>query len=114
MTGPDRDLFGEPYYPRRPGYVRGVDTSHDAADSLKDTVLSRLRAQIFDWIDHRGEHGATCDEVEVELDLIHQTASARIRELVLMDRLYDTERRRLTRTNRLARVYCVKRRGLPP
>jgi hypothetical protein len=108
----DRDLFGEPYYPRRPGYVRGVDTSRDAADSLKDSALSRLRLMILGWISARGEHGATCDEVEAELDLIHQTASARIRELVLMNRLYDTGRRRLTRTNRQARVY--RRRESPP
>ena len=28
------DLFGKPYYPDRPGYVRGSDTSAAAADSL--------------------------------------------------------------------------------
>jgi hypothetical protein len=28
-----------------------------------------------------GEHGATCDEMEVLLDMTHPTASARIHEL---------------------------------
>lgn len=106
----DRDLFGQPYYPNRPGYVRGADTSHDAADSLADSVLSRLRAQILGWINGHRDRGATCDEVEADLHLIHQTASARIRELVLMGRLYDTGRRRPTRSGRQARVYCVRPR----
>ena len=105
----DKDLFGEPYYPRRPGYVRGSDTSSDAADSLEESTLSRLRAQIFALIDVRGERGATCDEVEVVLGLRHQTASARIRELALGGLIIDTGKRRPTRSNRQARIYRSRR-----
>jgi hypothetical protein len=105
----DRDLFGEPYYPSRPGYVRDSDTSHDAADSLDESTLSALRAKIFALIDVRGEHGATCDEIEVALNLRHQTASARVRELALEALIFDTGRRRSTRSGRGARVYCTRR-----
>jgi hypothetical protein len=105
----DKDLFGKPYYPDRPGYVRDSDTSHDAAESLDEGALSRLRAAVFALIDVRGERGATCDECEVALSLRHQTASARIRELVLGNLVFDTGRRRLTRSNRNARVYCSMR-----
>jgi hypothetical protein len=109
MSGYDRNLFGEPYYPSRPGYVRGSDTSHDAADSLEESLLSRLRAQIFALIDVRGERGATCDEIEVALDLRHQTASARVRELALGELIFFTGERRLTRSKRRARVYYAHR-----
>lgn len=51
------------------------------------------------------EDGATCDEVEVVLGLRHQTASARIRDLVIAKRIFDTGRRRLTRSGRKARIY---------
>lgn len=105
----DRDLFGEPYYPSRPGYVRDADTSRDAADSLDESLLSRLRGEIFALIDVRGERGATCDEIEVALDLRHQTASARVRELALAELIFDTGQRRRTRSGRGARVYCVSR-----
>ncbi len=101
----ERDLFGKPYYPNRPGHVRGSDTSIEAADSFSDSTLSRLRAQIFALIDVRGERGATCDEIEVALNLRHQTASARVRELVLGGLIFDCGQRRLTRSDRSARVY---------
>jgi hypothetical protein len=105
----DRDLFGEPYYPSRPGYVRGSDTSHDAADSLDESALTALRAKIFAVIDVRGEYGATCDEIEVALSMRHQTASARVRELALGALIFDTGQRRSTRSGRGARVYCTRR-----
>jgi hypothetical protein len=109
MNDEDRDLFGEPYYPSRPGYVRESDTSHDAADSLDESALSALRAKIYALIDVRGEYGATCDEIEVGLALRHQTASARVRELALGALIFDSGRRRLTRSGRGARVYCTRR-----
>jgi hypothetical protein len=105
----EKDLFGKPYYPDRPGHVRGSDTSIDAADSLDDGLLSRLRAQIFALVDVRGHHGATCDEIEVALKLRHQTASARLRELVLGGHIYDIGKRRPTRSGRNARIYRSKR-----
>jgi hypothetical protein len=110
MTGSkDRDLFGhdlfdEPTYPERPGHVRDCDTSTAAADSLDDSLLTRMRAQVFTIIDLR-PRGATCDEIEVALNLRHQTASARVRELALGGLIFDTGERRETRSGRPARVY---------
>ena len=56
--------------------------------------------------------GATCDEVEVALDMPHQTASARINELKEDDletgrpqMLYDSGKRRKTRHGQLATVW---------
>jgi hypothetical protein len=104
MPDQEPDLFS---YPDRPGAVRDCDTSEAAADSLADDQLSRLRLAVFTLVKGRGDRGATCDEVEVELSMRHQTASARIRELVLLGWLVDSERRRLTRSVRFARVYVV-------
>lgn len=65
------------------------------------------RARIFERIEACGEGGATCDEVEQALAMIHQTASARILELAQVGRIIDTGRRRPTRTGRNARVYVT-------
>jgi hypothetical protein len=91
-------------YPDRPGYVIGCDTSEAAADSLSDITLTKLRMKVYAFIIGQSD-GATCDETEAALDLRHQTVSARIRELSLANRIYDTGRRRRTRSNRTARVY---------
>jgi hypothetical protein len=95
-------------YPNRPGFVRDCDTSENAADSLNDQDLSRMRAAVFNFTKKHGYRGSTCDEVEVALLLKHQTASARIRELVLGGYLEDSSRRRPTRSNRPARVYVCR------
>lgn len=97
------DLF-DAHYPDRPGHVRGSDTSEAAADSLDETSLSRLRRKVHTFIAAQSD-GATCDEVEIALDLRHQTASARVRELVLTGFIEDTGQRRLTSSGRPARVY---------
>lgn len=60
---------------------------------------------IFAVIAGRGDYGATCDEIEVVLELRHQTASARCTELTLSKHIVDSGRRRLTRSRRRARVY---------
>lgn len=54
--------------------------------------------------------GVTCDEVEMALDLPHQSASARITELHSMGLVYfHADDRRTTRTGRTARVYVATR-----
>lgn len=52
---------------------------------------------------------ATCDEVEVYTELLHQSVSMRISELLKRDRIVWTGKRRLTRSKRPARVYKVVR-----
>jgi hypothetical protein len=49
--------------------------------------------------------GATCDEIEVSLGLLHQSASAEIRKLVLLGKLSDSGQRRRTRSGRTATVW---------
>lgn len=85
-------------------FVAGSATSQAAATSingsaanLRNTVLSTIRAA--------GAHGMTCDEVEVALSMRHQTASARIRELFLRNQIFDSTRRRRTRSNHTAVVW---------
>ena len=104
-----KDLFGEMSYPDRPGYVRGSDTSQSAAESLSDETVANMRGKVLAFV-KESMIGATCDEVEVALCMRHQTASARLRELVLDGKLQDTGERRLTRSCRPARVYTAERR----
>jgi predicted transcriptional regulator len=102
MSGETGDLFE--YYPERPGFVQGSDTSEDAADSLDDRTLGRLRRLVLDRVSG-SPSGATCDEIEVALELRHQTASARLRELQLMGWVETSNEKRLTRSGRMAHVY---------
>jgi len=107
MTGKSPDLFGyeEPArYPARPGFVRDSDTSREAADSVEQHV-SELCGRVLAVIGR--SDGATCDEVEATLDLRHQTASARIREMFLAGKIRDGCERRLTRSGRRATVWVL-------
>jgi DNA-binding transcriptional ArsR family regulator len=90
-------------YPTSPGYVRGSQTSKDAAHSIsagtvRDWVLKRIR--------FRRSKGATCEELEDALDLRHQTVSARLTELRLMGKVRIIGTRK-TRSGRDARVYVA-------
>jgi hypothetical protein len=97
------DLFEHKTYPARPGHVFGSDTSRAAAKSVASSS-GALRNQICEHIRIWGDRGRTCDELEVHYGR-HQTVSARVRELVLADRIHDSGRRRQTRSGRGARVY---------
>lgn len=82
--------FGEPEsepnrYPYVPGYMKQSETSKQAAEEIHLSAKS-LRELVFKFIE-KHSLGATCDEVEVALNLRHQTASARITELRLASRL---------------------------
>jgi hypothetical protein len=88
-----------------------VDTSRDAAISMLSHVAG-MRARVQRFVELRGEGGATVDEIEVGCDMLHQTASARARELVLLGDLVKTPERRKTRSRRYARVLVVPRRQL--
>jgi hypothetical protein len=80
------------------------DTSLAAYESLRDQLPSLrdiIHAEII-------LENATCDEIEELYTLRHQTASARIRELVQAGKIYDTGLRRDTRSGRKARVYAAR------
>lgn len=49
--------------------------------------LPRLRAAVLKHIMQCGERGATCEEIEVALDMRHQSASARVNELMNTQRI---------------------------
>lgn len=90
-----------------PPHVAGSDTSLAAAEAIRphaprqqDLVLASIAA--------RYSEGMTCDEVEVALSLSHQTASARIRDLVKAGAIVDSGQRRKTRSGRKAAVYVAK------
>jgi hypothetical protein len=92
-------------YPLYDGTPPHVDkaTSWAAAISMK-TVASQLGQVVLDAIEEQPD-GATCEEVEDILAMKHQTVSARIRELVLMNKLYDTGATRFNKSGRRAIVY---------
>lgn len=93
-------------YPHTPGFEAESDTSEAAAESMEGEASS-LRALVLQFIRESREYGSTCDEAEERLSLRHQTASARIRELVLRNRVTDSGRRRPTRSGRMAVVYVA-------
>lgn len=82
----------------------GVDTSEEAAVRIEPNRLAR---RVLAFIQGTTAWGATCDEVERELGLRHQTASARCRELELARRIVKTQDKRPTSSGRRARVYKV-------
>lgn len=94
---------GAPRDPRTP-FVRGSDTSEAAAESVADSVEA-MRALVFEAICASGEHGRTCDAIERRMAMLHQTASARVRDLALMGVIKDSGKRRKTRSGRLAVVW---------
>ena len=67
-------------------------------------VRSTARAKVFQAIRSHGVRGMTCEEVEIYLQMRHQTASARIYDLVNDGLVYDTLKVRNTQAGRPARV----------
>jgi len=84
------------------------ETSHDAADAIEEKAPS-LRVQVFEYVSGRGPIGATDNEIENALDLRHQTASARRRELVIKEMVFDSGFRRKTDSGRGAMVWVAQR-----
>lgn len=85
----------------------GTDTSREAARRVRKTVSQKAQT-VLQAVTAAGAYGATCDEVEVAIDMSHQTASARMRELALAGLIEDTGLRRPTRTNSPAKVWRRK------
>jgi len=98
-------------YGGHPPFVAGCDTSEAAADSVEESAGAK-RARALREVVYSGPRGCTCDEVEEGASMLHQTASARLRELVLMGFIYDSGTRRKTRGNRSARVYLADPRAV--
>lgn len=95
------DLFGGSV-PR----VSGSRTSAEAADSMAEHV-NGIAAVVLSAIRQSGVRGMTCDQLEMELGLRHQTASARVRELFLRNAITSTSIRK-TRSGRSAQVWVAR------
>lgn len=102
MNQPGFD-FSAPKYPETPGYSN-PSTSKDAAKSM-ERKASALRLRVLAELQVRGDTGATCDELERALQLSHQTASARLREMALAKSIVDSGAKRATRSGRKAIVW---------
>jgi len=88
-------------------YVFGSATSADAAKSIEETS-GTLRAKVYYYALSVGSFGATRDEIEIALFMTHQTASARVRELVRMGCLCEHPGLiRQTRSGRNAVVFTA-------
>lgn len=93
-------------------YAHGSATSQAAAASQIGKAAVD-EARVLDLIRTCGNFGATDDEIEQALHLLHQTASARRRGLVLKDLVEDSGRTRLTRTGRHATVWIAAHIPVP-
>jgi len=92
-------------------YAVGSDTSMLAAEAIAPHI-GRLHRKVLEAVKDCGAMGATCDETEERLALVHQTCSARFNELSRPDPesgrpqlLFDSGARRKTRQGQLAVVW---------
>lgn len=81
----------------------GNTESAEANDSIAD-IKPTLRKRVVEYVRSRGTDGATSDEIEIALDMRHQTASARITEAKQLGLLTKTDQRRPTRSGHSAAV----------
>lgn len=88
-------------------YHKGNEASKIAHLSTPSKVRSHHRQQIIEKIHEIGD--ATCSELEVLLNLTHQTASARISELKRDEIIEETGEKRLTSSGRPAHVYKLNK-----
>lgn len=86
-----------------------MNTSVAALISISD-IRGELKRRVFRALTAFGKTGATCDELELTLDMRHQSLSARVRELWQEGWIRRTDRTRHTRSGRLAAVYVVRKR----
>ena len=98
------DMFAPHPYAGKLPHARDSKTSEAAAARATPTAKSNRR-MIFEFLQRVG--GATDDEIEEMFDLLHQTASARRRELVLQGMVCDSGHKRPTRSGSEATVWEV-------
>lgn len=99
-------------YGGTPPYERTSQTSALAASGIR-RYSGSLRMRVLAWVTARGVDGATSDEIEEGTGLLHQTASARARELVLLGELVDSGMTRKTRSGVKAAVLVAKVYSVP-
>lgn len=87
-------------------HVSGSPTSRAAADSMRRPA-SGMRVRVLELIANFGSYGLTCEDVERLLQMRHQTAGPRIKELKDVGLVIDTGRTRPTSSGRQAAVYVA-------
>lgn len=88
---------------------RESQTSVASRDKLdRSGRARRYKAMIFDHICLYGHHGATCDEIEQRLNIIHQTASCYIRVLAMEGQIEASGQTRESRFGRKVTVWTRK------
>jgi hypothetical protein len=97
-------LIGRPVNPSEAG------TSAQAFKSIDDR-RARMRTEVMKEIMNQGTHGSTTYEIEQSLDMLHQTASARVYELTGQGRIVDSGVRRKTGSGRNAIVHVQSMSG---
>lgn len=94
-------------------YVVGSATSERAARRVTRRV-SGLRRKVYDFIEQRGEHGATDEEVRDVLKMPESTARPRRIELTKMNYVGDSGRERQVRSGDTATVHVALQGPIPP
>lgn len=87
-------------------------TSRAAAAHAERREL-RDQARVLAFYKRRGEQGATSDEVQRQLKLLHQTGSARVADLLQDGKIVESGHRRRTRHGRWADVLILAPPGTP-
>lgn len=82
--------------------------AHASVERMKEAMRLKIVGRLKEV-----PSGRTCDEIESDLGLRHQTASARISELLASTRIVRTKIRRATRSGRGASVVILPEHWKP-
>lgn len=110
----ETDLFGNPIdpvtetTPPLPS-VRGSETSEAAAEEALPNAGTQRR-RLWDFLEERGEKGATDEEMQEHLGMNPSTQRPRRVELVERGLVYDSGEKRDTRSGRKAVVWKARLR----
>lgn len=99
---PKAVLFDPRTWPQAPSPRTAPETSRQAAASIQQAT-SQLARRVYHYL---LEHGPqTCAQAEQDLQMTHQTCSARFNELMRKGLIQDTGQRRPTPSGRKAAVW---------
>lgn len=87
----------------------GGNPESEAANQSIADVKEIVRRQVEEFVDTRGDDGATADEAAIIFGSSHNHVAPRMTELLADGRLIDSGRRRPTRSGRSARVLVTPR-----
>lgn len=99
MTGAQRDLFGD----AGAAFAARVDMPRGGSKRL-----------IMRYLQACGDRGATCEEIERETKLLHQSASSALRTLYRTGVVEDSGLRRANKSGYRARIWRAVQLPTPP